>query len=262
MVTNRRSVWHAGLAILLAHSNYKRQPADVRNTSPFGLFAPCAAERFSEQSGAKAICFEQTQSLQAERSFRALQNTGNDTVPPTPLVPMVPITNPPSTMESRLIAPLRTGLLALVLVLAAPAAFAQTGSAPDRLASEDVPDEEIEAAAEIVVTMQMQQRRMRQEMRQQYGNPQAMDSTQRRQARREIMQEREALMQQKTEEEGLSPQRLNLIMNSARRDSTLRGRMKTAVQELRQEKMRQQPRMPRGPGRTTPDSTEQNGGGR
>ena len=165
-------------------------------------------------------------------------------------------------MESRLIATLRTGLLALVLVLAVPAASAQTGSAPDSLASEDVPDAEIEAAAEIVVAMQMQQQRMRQEMRQQYGNPQAMDSTQRRQARKELRQERRAMMQQKTEEEGLSPQRLSSIMNSARRDSTLRERMQTAVQEARQEKMGQPPRMPRGSGRTIPDSTEQDGDGR
>ena len=197
-----------------------------------------------------------------QNDLSGYSRTQETTLLPTPLASIVLITNPPSTMESRLIAPLRTGLLALVLVLAAPAAFAQTESAPDSLASEDVPDAEIEAAAEIVVAMQMQQQRMRQEMRQQYGNPQEMDSTQRRQARMEIRQERQALMQQKTEEESLSPQRLNLIMNSARRDSTLRARMKTAVQEARQEKTGQQPRMPRGGGGTTPDSTEQNGGGR
>ena len=185
-------------------------------------------------------------------------------MPPAPLGPIVPTINPSPVMvmESRLIATLHTGLLALILVLAAPAAVAQTGSTTDSLASEDVPDAEIEAAAEIVVAMQMHKRRLAQEMRQRYPSPQAMDSTQRRQARKELRQERRAMMQQKTEEEGLSPQRLSSIMNSARRDSTLRERMQTAVQEARQEKMGRPPRMPRGSGRTTPDSTEQDGGGR
>jgi hypothetical protein len=44
-------------------------------------------------------------------------------------------------------------------------------------------------------------------------------------------------MQKKTAEEGLSAQRLGLIMKSARQDSTLRERIRTAVQEKRQAQM-------------------------
>jgi hypothetical protein len=51
------------------------------------------------------------------------------------------------------------------------------------------------------------------------------------------MRERQALMQRKAEEEDLSAQRLGRLMQSARRDSTLRARIRTAVQEKRQERM-------------------------
>ena len=117
----------------------------------------------------------------------------------------------------------------------APGALAQNGEAQNTLSSSDVSEEEVESAAEIVVAMQMQQQELRKKMMRKYGNPQKMDSTQRRQARVEMMKQRQALMKEKTNEHGLSTQRLGMIMNSARQDSTLRERMKTAVQDLRQE---------------------------
>ncbi len=132
-------------------------------------------------------------------------------------------------------------ILALLVPAAfAPGAVAQGGGAPAPLSSDDVSDEEVESAAEIVVAMQMQQQKMQQEMMQKYGNPQEMDSTQRREAKQEIQRKQQALMQEKTDEHGLGAQRLNMIMTSARQDSTLRERMKTAVEGLRQERMSQQ----------------------
>lgn len=63
---------------------------------------------------------------------------------------------------------------------------------PAEIGSEDVSRSEVEAAAEIVVAMQMQQQKMRTRMREKYGNPQEMDSTQRRKARQEVMSTRRA----------------------------------------------------------------------
>lgn len=145
-------------------------------------------------------------------------------------------------MLSRTLSTLRIGLLAFALACVAPAAFAQggpggMGGAAETLSSDDVSEQEIDAAAEIIVAMQMQRQKMRTQMREKYGNPQEMDSTQRRQARMEVMQKREALMKKKTEEEDLSTDRLGLIMKSARQDSTLRKRVRTAVQEKRQSRM-------------------------
>lgn len=140
-------------------------------------------------------------------------------------------------MLQRSFSTLRLGLLVLALSCIAPAAFAQGGGSSGGISSEDVADEEIDAAAEIIVAMQMQRQEMRTQMREEYGNAQEMDSTQRRNARQELMRERQALMQRKAEEEGLSAQRLGRLMQSARRDSTLRARIRTAVQEKRQARM-------------------------
>jgi hypothetical protein len=141
-------------------------------------------------------------------------------------------------MIQRALSTLRLGLLVLTLSCIAPAAFAQgSGGSSGGISSEDISDEEIDAAAEIIVAMQMQRQELRTQMREEYGNAQEMDSTQRRTARQELMRERQALMQRKAEEEDLSAQRLGRLMQSARRDSTLRTRIRTAVQEKRQERM-------------------------
>lgn len=157
---------------------------------------------------------------------------------------------------------LRIGILAFALACIAPAAFAQggpggMGGTTETLTSDEVSDQEIDAAAEIIVAMQMQRQEMRREMRKEYGNPQEMDSTQRREARSEIMQKRQALMQEKTEEEDLSAQRLGLIMKSARQDSTLRERVRTAVQKKRQERMGG-PGNGQGPNGAGPDASPGN----
>ena len=161
-------------------------------------------------------------------------------------------------MLQRSFSTLRLGLLALAFAFVAPAAFAQVGpgGSSGDISSDDVSDAEIAAAAEIIVALQMQRQEMRTQMRETYGNPQEMDSTQRRQARQELMQKRQALMQQKTEEEDLSAQRLGRLMQSARQDSTLRARIRTAVQETRQA------RMGSGPDDTQDESGSDESGGR
>jgi hypothetical protein len=161
-------------------------------------------------------------------------------------------------MLERFFCTLRIGLTALALAVFAPAVYAQggPGGGGATLSSEDVSDQEIQSAAEIIVAMQFQRQQMRKQMMQKYGNPQEMDSTQRRKARMEIMKKRQALMQKKTKEEGLSAQRLQQIMKSARQDSTLRTRVRSAVQARRQEQMGG------SPSSSIPDSTGQDSGGR
>jgi len=158
---------------------------------------------------------------------------------------------PALVMLDRFTSTLRIGLFVLALAFAAPTTFAQSGSeagdnASAVLSSEDVSEKEVGAAAEVIVTMQMHRQEMQMKMRQKYGNPQEMDSTQRREARRRIMKERQTLMQEKTQEENLSAERLGLIMKSARQDSTLRKRLKTTVQEKRRDEMAQRPGTRRG----------------
>jgi hypothetical protein len=66
-----------------------------------------------------------------------------------------------------------------------------------------------------------------------------MDSTQRRQARMQMMKQRQALMEKKTKEEDISAQRLQRIMRSTRQDSTLRKRVRSAVRETQRSQMQQ-----------------------
>jgi hypothetical protein len=143
-------------------------------------------------------------------------------------------------MTVRVPTSLRLALFALAFALVGLPVHAQGGpgggQAPS-LSSSDVSDAEIQAAAEIIVSMQVQRQEMRKKMMEKYGNPQEMDSTQRRKARMEIMKKRQSLMQKKSKEVGMKPQRLGQIMKSARQDSTLRSRVRTAVKQKRQERM-------------------------
>jgi hypothetical protein len=133
---------------------------------------------------------------------------------------------------------LRVGLLAIAVTVGVPTAAAQmlpddpVGNGPAPLSSGEVSDAEIESAAEIVVTMEVQRRQLVQK----YGNPGELTRAQRRKVQREIMRERQALMQKKTLEEDLDAGRLELIMISARRDSTLHDRVRTAIEKKKREK--------------------------
>ena len=135
---------------------------------------------------------------------------------------------------SRFCAALLVGLLAV----GAPVAMAQplpeqpTESKPPPLSSSEVSDAEIESAAEVIVSMEMQ----RAQLEKKYGEPEDMTTEQRRKAQREIMRERQILMQRKTVAEDLDAGRLELIMVSARRDSVMHERVRAAMDKKRAEK--------------------------
>jgi hypothetical protein len=92
---------------------------------------------------------------------------------------------------------------------------------------------------------------MRKQMKQKYGNPQQMDSTQKAQARKEMrrqqMQMRKKqmqMMQAEAEKEGMSPKMFRQIMRSAQQDSTLKKDIQAAMKaqmKKRQSQMNQGP---------------------
>jgi hypothetical protein len=133
---------------------------------------------------------------------------------------------------------LRTVVIVLALALCTPVAMGQPlpkepkeGKTPP-LSSAEVSDAEIESAAEVIVSMEMQ----RAQLEKKYGEPEDMTTEQRRKAQREIMRERQLLMQQKTVAEDLDAGRLELIMVSARRDSVMHERVQAAMDKKRAEK--------------------------
>ena len=156
-------------------------------------------------------------------------------------------------MFTRSTSSLRFGVLALALAFVAPLAFGQMPQQGNQqmLSSEDVTDEQIQKVARIAVTAQMSTRqermKMRKEMKQKYGNPQAMDSTQKAQARREMRKRQMAMrkktmqvMQKEAKNEGMQPQMVQRILRSARQDSTLGQRLQQAIKA---EAKRQRPSM-------------------
>jgi len=141
----------------------------------------------------------------------------------------------------RSISSLRIGALVLAFALCAPLALGQLPQGNTQsLSSSDVSDEEVQKVARIAVSAQMATRQermqMRKEMKQKYGNPQEMDSTQKAQARRE-MRKRQMAMQKKTmqamqkeaKNEDMNPKRVQRILRSARQDSTLGKRLQKAL---------------------------------
>lgn len=135
----------------------------------------------------------------------------------------------------------RAGLAALVLAVFVPTAHAQmlpdrpTGSGPAPLSSSEVSDAEVESAAEIIVSLQMQEA----EMEQKYGEPDDMTKRQLRQVQQETMRERQLLLQKKTLEEDLDAGRLELIMISAKKDSLLHRRVRAAIENKKDEKQQE-----------------------
>jgi hypothetical protein len=149
------------------------------------------------------------------------------------------------------------GLFALALAVSAPVALAQMPQQPDTttLSASDVSQEQVQTAARIATTIQSamraQQMKMRKQMKQKYGNPQQMDSTQKAQARKEMrrqqMQMRKKQMQMiqaEAEKEGMSPKMFRQIMRSAQQDSTLKKDIQAAMKaqmKKRQSQMNQGP---------------------
>jgi hypothetical protein len=139
---------------------------------------------------------------------------------------------------NRSVSCVRTVVIVLALAVCAPVAMGQPlpeepreGKTPP-LTSAEVSDAEIESAAEVIVSMEIQQAQLEKK----YGEPEDMTEDQRRKAQREIVRERQALMQKKTIEEDLDAGRLELIMVSARRDSVMHQRVKAAMEKKRAEK--------------------------
>ena len=133
---------------------------------------------------------------------------------------------------------LRTVVIVLALALCTPVAMGQPlpeepkeGKTPP-LSSAEVSDAEIESAAEVIVSLEMQ----RAQLEKKYGEPEDMTTEQRRKAQREIMRERQILMQRKTVAEDLDAGRLELIMVSARCDSVMHERVRAAMDKKRAEK--------------------------
>ena len=145
-------------------------------------------------------------------------------------------------MTRRSLTSIRLGILTLALAFCAPLAFGQMpqpGNA-QTLSSSDVSDQEIQKLARIMMTVRTSTRqdrmKMRKEMKQKFGNPQEMDSTQKAQARREMRKRRMAMrkktmkiMQKEAKKEGIKPQRVQMILKSARQDSTLQQRVRQAM---------------------------------
>mgnify|MGYP006426292423 CR=1 FL=1 len=137
-------------------------------------------------------------------------------------------------MGTRFRSSLSIGLLAFVFALVAPLAYGQGnmgGQGGPSLSPSDVTDSQIESAARIVVAMQQLQQKYREE----YGNPQNLDSSKVAEVRRKLMKEQQQVMSQKVEEEGLNMQTFQQIMQTARQDSTLRTEMRSAIMEMRKQ---------------------------
>jgi len=159
-------------------------------------------------------------------------------------------------MLTRLNSSLRFGGVALALAFfAAPLAFGQMPQPgqSQTLSSSDVNDEEVQKVARIMMSVRMATRQdrmqMQKEMKQKYGNPQEMDSTQKAQARREMRKRQMAMrkksmkiMQKEAQNEDIDPQRVQTILRSAQQDSALGKRLKQAMQQ----QMKQQRGMPGG----------------
>jgi t-SNARE complex subunit (syntaxin) len=132
------------------------------------------------------------------------------------------------------------GLFALAFT--ATAAFGQMPR-PDTtnlLSSSDVSQQQIQKAARIATSLQSsmraEQMKLRKEMKQKYGNPQEMDSTQKATARREMRKRQMAMrkkqmkmMQQQAQQENMSPKMFQRIMRSAQQDSTLKKQIQQAM---------------------------------
>jgi hypothetical protein len=145
-------------------------------------------------------------------------------------------------MNTRSLTSIRLGVLALALALVAPAALAQAPqtSQPEMLSSSDVSDEQLDTVAKIAVKTQMatrqQRMKLRQDMKKKYGNPQDMDSTQKAQARREIRKKQMAMrkqtmqtLQEEAKKEGMKASMVQRVLQSARKDSTLKQRLQKAM---------------------------------
>jgi hypothetical protein len=62
-----------------------------------------------------------------------------------------------------------------------------------------------------------------------------MDSSKVAEVRRKLMKEQQQVMSKKVKEEGMSVQKFQQIMQTARRDSALRTKMRSAIMKMRKQ---------------------------
>ncbi|WP_022835782.1 DUF4168 domain-containing protein [Salisaeta longa] len=131
-------------------------------------------------------------------------------------------------------------LFALGLLLTAPTAYAQMGGMTPPKPAEEVSGTELEAVARVVTELQASRAQMMQKLRKKYGNPAEMDSTKMKEARMEARRMQMQSMQQAlNKEDQLDRKRFMSIMMAARQDSTLDKRLRTTIQEMQKNKMKQ-----------------------
>jgi len=120
----------------------------------------------------------------------------------------------------------------------------------ETLSADDVSDEQLQKVARIAMSVQQGTRadrmQMRKDMKEKYGNPQQMDSTQKAKAQKEIRQRQMKLkkkqmdiMQKEAEKEGMETKQFRQIMRSAQQDSTLQKRLRTAMKKQMQQRMQE-----------------------
>lgn len=148
----------------------------------------------------------------------------------------------------------RLSVLLLAFAFAVPAVLAQaprTGGQPKMLSSSDVSDQELNKVAKIAVKTQMatrkERRKLRRDMKKKYGNPQDMDSTEKVKARKEIRKKQMAMrkktmkmLQKEAKKEGMKASKVQRVLQSAQKDSTLKKRLETA---MRKEAKSRRPKM-------------------
>ena len=154
---------------------------------------------------------------------------------PTCSIPFFPMSIRPITL-------IRTGLFALALGLCSTVAVGQMPQQGDTemLSSSDVTDEQVQKVARIAVAAQMstqeERMQMRKDMKEKYGNPQEMDSTEKANARREMRKKQMAMrkkqkkvMQKEAQEEGMDPAMVQKILRSSQQDKKLQKRLRKAM---------------------------------
>jgi len=163
-------------------------------------------------------------------------------------------------MIKRVLKSFCAGLFALAIVFSAPVALGQMPQQDTTvtLTADDVSQEQIQKAARIAATVQTsmraQQMKMRKQMKQKYGNPQQMDSTQKAKAKKEMRRrqmkmrkQQMQMLQEEAEKENMDPKMFRRIMRSAQQDSTLKKELQTAM------KAEMKSRQPQGGGPGSPN---------
>jgi len=140
-------------------------------------------------------------------------------------------------MSVRSFASVCLGLAALAVVALIPAAFGQDSLRSDtsRAAASEWTGAQVRAAARVIVEMQ----KLRDRYQQQYGNPQAMDSTESQAVRRKFKEEQQRLLKQSVADAPITAEQYRRILQRTRRDTTLRRRVRELVLKVRKKQVQE-----------------------